>query len=516
MSIHKFLQKAIWGLLLFARMTLKKSRDRAGDDFSFSNSSVQKSSFPKYRFLRELGYRRALAFVMLFFVGSLHYAATLQSLVVTEAPGKTSIVCTFDRVPSYKSFLLSAPTRAVVDLEQTHSPMHLNQLPVVRGVIGRLRSGSPSRQSLRLVFDLKQPSDMHIVHWKTGMNGAQGIRIDLIPRAQGVASSPIVSKATKRAEPAFTPHVYQPSPSAPAVTAALSKPVSRPQSNINEQPILARHAPSSGHRDVVIVIDAGHGGKDPGAMGPRRNVEKNVTLAIARKLKEHIDRQPGMRAVMTRNGDYYVGLRERLNITRKYNADMFVSIHADAFNNRNSNGASVYALSPTGATSEAARWLAEKENYSELGGVDLSGLDDRNGLIRTVLLDLSQTATINAGLQVGDRILRHLDQMTTLHHNKVEQARFVVLKSPDIPSILVETGFISNPREEFNLTSPSYQTRLSQAIFNGIKRYFWDSPPHGSRIEAMQGGANLLAKSEIPTRRTDGKWQIFGRRGKPG
>lgn len=446
-------------------------------------------------------------FLGMSFVVSLNHAAVLQSLVVTEAPGKTSIVCTLNGIPSYKGFLLSGPTRAVVDLEQTSSPLHFNQLPVVRGVIGRLRSGNPTPQSLRLVFDLKQPSDLKIVNWKTGMNGAQGIRIDLIPRA-GAFQQAIVAKPQKRVEAAFTPHVYQPPSSAPT-------PHLHP-SNTLQKPIVARHAPSKGQRDVVIVIDAGHGGKDPGAMGPRRNVEKNVTLAIAHKLKEQIDRQPGMRAVMTRNGDYYVGLRERLNITRKYNADMFVSIHADAFNNRNSNGASVYALSPTGATSEAARWLAEKENYSELGGVDLSGLDDRNGLIRTVLLDLSQTATINAGLQVGDRILRHLDQMTTLHHNKVEQARFVVLKSPDIPSILVETGFISNPREEFNLTSPSYQTRLSQAIFNGIKRYFWESPPHGSRIEAMLGGGSVLAQSETPTRHTTGRWQIFGRRGKAG
>lgn len=454
------------------------------------------------------GYIRTSIFLITFLMVSLNHAAVLQSLVVTESSGKTSIVCTLNQLPSYKSFLLSAPTRAVIDLDRTSSPVHFDKLAVERGVIGRLRSGRPSPQTLRLVFDLKQSSDINIVHWKTGMNGAQGIRIDLIPRG-GMVAHPISKPQTIGT--AFIPHTYQPPPSAPAPHQYAPK-----KSTASQKPISIRNAPGQNHRDVVIVIDAGHGGKDPGAIGPRRNVEKNVTLAIAHKLKEQIDRQPGMRAVMTRNGDYYVGLRERLNISRKYNADMFVSIHADAFNNQNSNGASVYALSPTGATSEAARWLAEKENYSELGGVDLSGLDDSNGLIRTVLLDLSQTATVNAGLQVGDRILRHLDQMTTLHHNKVEQARFVVLKSPDTPSVLVETGFISNPREEFNLTSPSYQTRLSQAIFNGIKRYFWDSPPHGSRIEAMLGGGNTLAQVDTPVRRTSGQWQIFGRRGKAG
>lgn len=448
-------------------------------------------------------YIRTLAFLIMLLMVSLNHAAVLQSLVATESAGKISIVCTLNSIPSYKGFLLSAPTRAVVDFDQTSSPLHFDQLPVARGVIDRLRSGSPSPQTLRLVFDLKQPSDIKIVHWKAGMNGTQGIRIDLIPRAGGIQRAAMPKLQTP--SPAFVPHVYQPQAS------AAIPPQSPPQ-----KPIAIHHAPGKMHRDVVIVIDAGHGGKDPGAMGPRRNVEKNVTLAIAHKLKQQIDRQPGMRAVMTRKGDYYVGLRERLNISRKYNADMFVSIHADAFNNTHSNGASVYALSPRGATSEAARWLAEKENYSELGGVDLSGLDDRNGLIRTVLLDLSQTATINAGLQVGDKILRHLDQMTTLHHNKVEQARFVVLKSPDIPSILVETGFISNPREEFNLTSPAYQTRLSLAIFNGIKRYFWESPPHGSRIEAMLGGGEVLAQADTPDRHTKGKWQIFGHRGRPG
>jgi len=210
-----------------------------------------------------------------------------------------------------------------------------------------------------------------------------------------------------------------------------------------------------------------------------------VVLAITLKLKQLIDKHPGMRAVLTRSGDYYVGLRQRLDIARKYNGDVFVSIHADAFNNPHSNGASVFALSQRGATSEAARWIAEKENYSELGGVNLGDLDDTNGVVRSVLIDLSQTATINAGLQMGGRVLGQLYSFTNLHNNKVEQARFVVLKSPDIPSILVETGFISNPREERNLTSSAYQTRLSRAIFSGVKGYFWDNPPHGTRIEAM-------------------------------
>lgn len=459
---------------------------------------------------------RVLFWLLVSCIVSISHAAVLQSVIVTPSSEKTSIVCTLDSLPSFRYFTLSAPYRAVVDLNQSTSSLHWNQIPIGGSVIERLRGGRSDSGTLRLVFDLKQPSDIKIVNWKTGMSGAQGIRIDLVPRKPGARPvlavqhsappSPSLPKNRQYSEP--VPHVYQPPPSA-------KMPQTPPlPSSASAKPITAKHAPSKGLRDVVIVIDAGHGGKDPGAMGPRRNVEKNVVLAIAYKLKQQIDRQPGMRAVMTRSGDYYIGLRERLNITRKYNADLFVSIHADAFNNKNSNGASVYALSPTGATSEAARWLAEKENYSELGGVDLSGLDDRNGLIRTVLLDLSQTATINAGLQVGDKVLRHLDQMTTLHHNKVEQARFVVLKSPDVPSILVETGFISNPREEYNLTSPAYQTRLSQAIFNGIKRFFWDAPPQGTRIEAMSGGNRILAQASTHTVQSAGKWQILKPRGK--
>lgn len=468
-------------------------------------------------------------FFLLSCAASIGQAAVLQSLVVKNDSGKISAFATFPSAPAHREFLLSGPFRAVVDLQQTTTKVNVAQLPMNHELIERIRSGNPDPHTLRLVFDLKRPSDIKVTQWKTGMNGTQGIRIDIIPRP--LMGRPLIPKQSVQAANEPIPHQYQPPSSAaappqlarniapktlisktpltvqhqhaanepiphqyqPPPSAVKAQPVAR-------QPIAIHHEPPRSLRDVLVVIDAGHGGKDPGATGPRRNLEKHVTLNIAMKLKQLIDRQPGMRAVMTRKGDYYVGLRERLNIARKANADMFVSIHADAFNNRNSNGASVYALSQTGATSEAARWLAEKENYSELGGVDLSGLDDKNGLIRTVLLDLSQTATINAGIQIGDKVLYHLNQMTTLHHNKVEQARFMVLKSPDIPSVLVETGFISNPREEFNLTSPAYQTRLSRAIFEGVKRYFWDSPPHGTRIEAMLGGSNYLAEAPSPVK----------------
>jgi N-acetylmuramoyl-L-alanine amidase len=326
----------------------------------------------------------------------------------------------------------------------------------------------------------------------------QGIQIDLVAGAssvQKIALTPPKTKASLIRPEANKVALTPPNKKAPAshqlakapvrrVSSDLSKTMSPPQMT-HSTPIKVSHSPLKSGRDVIVVLDAGHGGKDPGAKGPRKSHEKNVVLAITLKLKQLIDRQPGMHAVLTRSGDYYVGLRQRLDMARKYNGDIFVSIHADAFNNPHSSGASVFALSQGGATSEAARWIAEKENYSELGGVNLGDLDDSNGVVRSVLIDLSQTATINSSLQMGGGVLNQISHVTRLHHHKVEQARFMVLKSPDTPSILVETGFISNPVEESNLTNQGYQSRLSQAIFTGIKDYFWANPPHGTRIEAM-------------------------------
>lgn len=389
-------------------------------------------------------------------------SARLESLVVNEQAGKSIIQCAFTGSIVQKVFTLTHPERVVVDLAQTTTGINAQNVRLGQGLIQHIRAGHPTEKSLRLVFDMREPVTIKTSIWQPANKSQHGLRIDL-QQKNAIASRGMPMKST-RVNDVILPVVK---------TSALTMPVN------------VQHAPSTYLRDVVIVLDPGHGGKDPGAIGPNHSAEKYVVLAIAQKLKQLIDKQPGMRAVLTRNGDYYVGLRERMRIARKYNADIFVAIHADAFVNHNSNGASVFALSQTGATSEAARWLAEKENYSELGGVNLSGLDDRNGVIRTVLIDLSQTATIGASLHMGSRVLRGLDKITSLHNTKVEQARFMVLKSPDIPSILIETGFISNPREERNLTSPAYQLQLTRAIFEGVKGYFWEYPPHGSRLEAL-------------------------------
>jgi N-acetylmuramoyl-L-alanine amidase len=325
-------------------------------------------------------------------------------------------------------FVLAHPHRLVIDLPGMTHKINISRVMQSSGLLFTVRQGHPEPGVLRLVFDANAALRLNTQR-EVKANGETVLRIKLSSMQSSIAPS--------------------------------------------TSPLPAR-------RDLIIVLDPGHGGHDPGALGPGHRVEKHVVLAIAKLLKQQIDSQPGMRAVLTRQGDYYVGLRQRLMIARKHNADIFISIHADAFINHQSHGASVFALSQRGATSEAARWLAEKENYSELGGVNLKGLDDKDGVIRSVLLDLSQTATISSGLQLGRMVLQDLGQVTALHNEHVEQARFVVLKSPDTPSILVETGFISNPKEAAKLTSRAYQMQLTHALCRGIKRYFEAYPRYGT------------------------------------
>ncbi|MDP3705676.1 MAG: N-acetylmuramoyl-L-alanine amidase [Legionellaceae bacterium] len=415
---------------------------------------------------------RAVMFAVciLLSVSSVTCASILDRVDVLNQTKSTAILCKITGRANHKAFILHQPERVVIDFAQTTTTFDVRRAMLGHALIKQVRIGHPNAKTLRIVLDVSQPVVLKTSLWQPGEVRHSGVRFDLQP-AYGVLPNRPIAKT-------YSSHIPMSSPQKPVHT----------------------HEPTRSLRDVIVVLDPGHGGKDPGALGIRHSTEKHVVLAIAQQLKRLIDRQPGMHAVLTRNGDYYVGLRERMTIARKYNGDIFVAIHADAFGNHDSHGASVFALSQTGATSEAARWLAEKENYSELGGVNLSNLDDRNGEIRTVLIDLSQTATISASLQMGNRVLSGLDRITTLHSSKVEQARFMVLKSPDIPSVLIETGFISNPREEMNLTSPAYQARLTQAIFSGIKNYFWEYPPHGTRIEALSGVTRRLAHVNVRNR----------------
>jgi len=231
---------------------------------------------------------------------------------------------------------------------------------------------------------------------------------------------------------------------------------------------------------VVVAIDAGHGGEDPGALGPGRLREKDVVLAIAQELHAHFEREPGFSPTLIRSGDYYVSLRGRPDLARKREADLFVSIHADAFTRKEANGASVYALSTRGATSTTARYLAESENAADLiGGVRLA---DKDEMLAEVLADLSMTSTLDASLNMGATVLGEMDSVARLHKRQVEQAGFAVLKSPDIPSILVETGFISNPTEARKLSTASYRRQMAGAIFRGLRRWWRDHPPPGTLL----------------------------------
>lgn len=361
---------------------------------------------------------------------------------------KTPLSCVFqinfNSSIRYKTFFLENPTRWVLDLKNV--PEKHIQLPLIDQScdVNNIRFGRPDQKTLRLVFDLKEKYTPKLAK----LNQGHALQIRFTNRASLKAPR---GKAEKNSN---------------QMAQSLTK-------KKKESPNLFSQA-----RDIVVVIDPGHGGKDPGATGKSGVHEKDVVIKIARFLQEDINQMPGFKAYLTRKGDYYLKLRQRLDVARKYQPDLFISIHADAFHNSKSKGASVFALSPRGATSEAARWLANRENESELmGGVDLS---DKAHVLKSVLLDLSQTATIGSSLEIGRHIIGQLRKNTSLHHRRVEQAAFVVLKSPDIPSLLVETGFLSNRSEERKLRRSSYQKLVADSLSRGIFQYFENHPPRHS------------------------------------
>jgi len=258
------------------------------------------------------------------------------------------------------------------------------------------------------------------------------------------------------------------------------------ESGVAAAPVRVEHS-RPGARDLIIAVDAGHGGEDPGAIGMHGTREKDVVLAIAKDLAQQINTEPGMRAMLTRDGDYFVPLRDRMRRARAQNADLFVSVHADSIRDRHIDGSSVYILSQRGASDEASRWLADQQNASDLiGGVSL---DDKDDVLASVLLDLSQSAAMIASETAAERVLRQLNQVGLVRKRQVQQARFMVLKSPDVPSMLVETAYISNPDEEQRLRGPAQQARLADAIHQGVRDYFHANPPPGSRFAQLSAAA---------------------------
>ncbi|GAB3679233.1 N-acetylmuramoyl-L-alanine amidase [Salinisphaera aquimarina] len=389
--------------------------------------------------------------------------ATLQDVRLWAASDKTRVV--FDLAGETKPdlFMIDNPLRLVIDLPDARAVSKVGGERDGSGLIKRLRTGVRHGTDLRVVLDLA--GKVNPKSFMLDPDADHGYRLVVDLRPSGSAANSIIASTsnTKGDGGASTAN------STANAIAQVSDAPSRQPAAARAEPVA--RTPVRPSKDIVIVIDPGHGGKDPGAHGRNGTREKDVVLQIARRLKAMVDDQPNMRGVLTRDGDYYVGLRERMVEARKAKADLFISIHADAApRGARATGASVYALSHHGATSEHARWLARRENAADLvGGVSLKDKDDS---LASFMLDLSQSASIEASLDAGDRVLQELDGLGPLHKSKVQQAGFMVLKSPDIPSFLVETAFISTPSEERQLASASYQSKLASAMLSGIKGYF--------------------------------------------
>ncbi|MEL0586737.1 MAG: N-acetylmuramoyl-L-alanine amidase [Candidatus Thiodiazotropha sp. (ex. Lucinoma kazani)] len=385
--------------------------------------------------------RKSLVLLLLALLSSFPLYAKqseVTGLRIWSAPDHVRLVFDANAQITHKIFTLQAPNRLVLDLENTALTKHLPDPTKENKIIRGMRSASRNKRDMRVVFDLNSAVKPKSFLLKPNREYGHRLVIDLYDDK---------SPASRRNKPVKT-------------------------------------AKGVGQRDVVIAVDPGHGGEDPGARGRKGTYEKDVVLAIGRKLVAMINKQKGMRAVLIRDGDYYLGLRKRIAKAREHQADLFVSIHADAFRDPRVRGSSVYTLSRSGASNEAARWLAERENSADLvGGVSL---EDKDDMLASVLLDLSQIGTLQASSVAASRVLSQLKGLGKTHKRKVQQAGFVVLKSPDIPSMLVETAFISNPDEERRLRDTGHQKKVAKALMKGIRAYFKFQPPPGSWLAANQ------------------------------
>ncbi len=378
------------------------------------------------------------------------FASELRSAKIAVESDRTRVFLDLAGPVDYKLFEIANPGRIVVDVRDS-TALDGFSAPAGKGLLKALRTGAQNKTDLRIVLDLA--SDVRPKSFLMPPEGGQGYRlvVDLYPKTRSGRAVAIKSA----------------------------------------------HATTQKTRDVVVMIDPGHGGNDPGAKGNAGTQEKSITLMVARELKRQIDKTPGMRAVLTRDGDYYVGLEDRYHKAREAKADLFVSVHADAFTSSDARGSSVWMLSPRGATSEAARFLADRENNADLvGGVKL---DKKDNTLAAVLLDLSQSSTLEASGTVARQVLRAIAKLGPTHRGYVEKANFVVLRSPDVPSILVETAFITNPEEERRLNDSEQRERLATAILNGMRDYFQAAPPPGTlfAVQAEKNRPERLAARKL-------------------
>lgn len=395
----------------------------------------------KQRYIWHLG-----LLLVLFIYSAALSAATVNKVRIWPAPDHTRLVFDLSGPVTHKVFTLSKPDRIVLDVDQSVLKTDLNSLKLGDSPVKRLRSGKKGK-TLRLVLDLKRPIRPKSFDLKPNKKYGHRLVLDLYEKGS-------LKKATKSAKPKTV-----------------------------------------AGRDIIVAIDAGHGGEDPGAIGSGGVREKIVVLRIAKELKRLLDRTPGFTGKLIRSGDYYISLRGRTRKARKFNADMFVSIHADAFKDPRARGASVWVLSPRGASSEMGRWLARKENSADLiGGVGSVSLEDKDDVLASVLLDMSMTASREDSRSIAKQIHRNIKRFARMHKSHVEQAGFAVLKSPDIPSILVETGFISNPGEAKKLKTSSYQKKMADAVYKGIVQHFKRKPPALTYVALQKNANNRLHK----------------------
>ena len=387
----------------------------------------------------------------------------VNSVRLWRAPDNTRLVFDLSGPVQHSVFTLTAPDRLVIDINGASlgAPLSVNS---ANTPITAMRSAQRTPTDLRVVIDLKKAVTPKSFTLAPNAKYGNRLVVDLFDDAADAAPIPVPTNVAKVAPVPVTP---------------IDPPVKLPP------------APA-GKREIIVVIDAGHGGEDPGASGSRGQREKDVVLAIARELQRQVNGMKGFRAELTRTGDYFIPLRGRTEIARKKGADLFVSIHADAAPSAAAFGASVFALSDRGATSETARWLADSENRSDLiGGAGNVSLDDKDRMLAGVLLDLSMTASLTSSLNVGQKVLSNIGRVTPLHKQRVEQAGFMVLKSPDIPSILVETGFISNANEASKLAAASHQQALARSISSGVRQFFQQNPPPGTYIAWLRDSGGI-------------------------
>ncbi len=442
------------------------------------------------------------------------WAGELRAIRLLEDDAGTRIELSLQGSADYKYFSLHGPERLVLDLPGGRLAPDF-RLPAANGAVAHVRTGQPTPGTLRVVFELGKPLPTEARVERDGdasrlvmeLGGAraapmlsspapapnrdlrekpesvpsQAFALDEAPAPVKTAASPLPVPVEVRPEPVqiapMPAPVVQELPPRAEVAANAPRPASRTAAKTMQDVV------GPGQRKLVVAIDAGHGGKDPGAHGPTGVREKNVTLEVARELARQINADPGMRAVLIRDGDSFVPLQQRYMRARSAQADLFISIHADASPNHTASGASVFVLSTRGASSQAARWLADQENAADLvGGVSL---DEKDHNLAAVLLDLSQSATMRASDDVAGQVLGALKNVGKAHKPQVERANFVVLRSPDVPSMLVETGFITNPDEERRLNDSGYRNRLAGAITDGVRRYFSDQPPPGSYFASL-------------------------------